>query len=106
MADAKVVFETEDFDLADPGKEQLFSFNCPKKDMQCAGLVIKGRTNAPHDPMNKNGGVAQWDWNGDRDRPTFNPSINCTGCWHGYIRNGRTVDCANKDEPEIKRTRS
>jgi len=39
-----------------------------------------------------------WGWNGDRDRPTLTPSINCLaekdgkptgGCgWHGFITNG------------------
>jgi hypothetical protein len=39
-----------------------------------------------------------WKWNGDRDRPTLQPSVNCIaekdgkptgGCgWHGYITDG------------------
>lgn len=39
-----------------------------------------------------------WGWNGDKDRPTLTPSINCIaekdgkptgGCgWHGFIANG------------------
>lgn len=106
MADAKVRFETEEWEPAEPGKEQTFGFNCPKHDHRCEGLVIISRTKRKHDPQGKNGGVAQWTWNGDRKRPTFAPSINCTGCWHGYIRGGRTVDCSNNEEPEIERTRT
>lgn len=106
MAEAKVTFETEDFDRAEPGKEQLFGFNCPKSDQRCEGLTIFAKTDAKHDPMGQNGGVAQWVWNGNRDNPTFTPSINCASCWHGFIRNGRTVDCAGVEEPEIKRVRT
>jgi len=101
MSNAAVSFETLDFDPADQGKEQTFGFNCPKhKGRQCSGLVIVGRTEYSHDPNNKNGGVAQWNWDGNRESPTFTPSINCTQCWHGYIRNGRCVDVNGNDEPE------
>jgi hypothetical protein len=34
----------------------------------------------------------------NRDAPTFSPSIDCKGCWHGYIRNGRCVDTSGNDE--------
>ena len=43
-----------------------------------------------HRPRGQKGGVAQWDWDGDRERPTFRPSINCGGGWHGYIEKGRS----------------
>ena len=32
-----------------------------------------------------------WNWDGNRDRPTLTPSVNCTGfpCgWHGWLREG------------------
>jgi hypothetical protein len=106
MSDAKVRFETLDYDRADPGHEQTFGFNCPLHDRRCEGLVIAGKTDLPRNPMGKDGGVAQWDWNGDRDRPTFSPSINCGSCWHGYIENGRCVSVSKADEPEIPRTRT
>lgn len=100
MADANVTFETLDYDDAEPGKEQRFGFNCPKHNRRCEGLIIAGRTDLKRDGQSQNGGVAQWDWNGNREQPTFNPSINCGSCWHGYIRDGRTVDCNGTDEPE------
>jgi hypothetical protein len=106
VSDAKVRFETLDFEAATPGKEQRFEFNCPRHDRRCGALVIAGRTALPRDGQNRNGGIAQWDWNGDRERPTFTPSVNCQGCWHGYIRNGRAVDCAGNDEPEILRSKT
>jgi len=74
---------------------------------KCARLLIaEGPHSAAHgvkrDGQNQNDGRAQWDWNGDHENPTFNPSINCEShCgWHGYIRNGRCVDVNGNDEPE------
>lgn len=81
------------------GKEVEFSFQCPKQRFRCGNLLIRGRTTVKHDPANMNGGTAQWSWDGNREAPTFSPSINCKGCWHGYIRAGRCVDTAGKDEP-------
>lgn len=100
MSDAKVEFETLDYDPAGPGQEQRFAFRCPKRGHQCAGLLIAGRSDIKRDGQGRNGGRPQWDWNGDRERPTFAPSINCGGCWHGYIRHGRCVDTGGNDEPE------
>ena len=101
MSDAKVSFETIDWDTAEPGKEQLFGFACPKhKGRRCEGLAIHGRTGWKHDPNGKNGGAAHWHWNGDRTNPTFTPSVNCGNCWHGFIENGRCISCSKTDEPE------
>lgn len=33
--------------------------------------------------------AASCNWvNGDRERPTFSPSINCKDCWHGSYAKG------------------
>jgi hypothetical protein len=29
-----------------------------------------------------------WGWNGHLERPTLTPSIDCKGCWHGFITDG------------------
>ncbi|HTR86205.1 MAG TPA: DUF6527 family protein [Reyranella sp.] len=100
MSDAKVEFETLDYELAAPGAEQRFSFLCPRRGRRCGALIIAGKTELKRDGQNQNGGIAQWDWDGNRESPTFKPSINCGGCWHGYIENGRCVDTHHKDEPE------
>lgn len=102
MSDAQVTFDSLDLDGDGvPGTEQLFGFACPKvKGRRCGYLLIAGKTDIPRDGQNQNGGQAQWDWDGNREAPTFTPSINCLGCWHGYIRNGRCVDCSGNDEPE------
>ena len=68
----------------------------------CSGLLIAGRSDIKRDGQGGNGGRPQWDWDGNREAPTFSPSINCGSCWHGYIRAGRCVDTAGKDEPEPK----
>lgn len=100
MSDAKVTFATLDDLGAAPGAEQTFAFACPKHaGRRCELLVIAGRTSLKRDPQGKNGGIAQWDWDGNRAAPTFAPSINCGGCWHGYIRAGRCVDTSGRDEP-------
>lgn len=93
-----------------------FTFRCVKGNKntlpgeepeECGNLLIAVSPHSvahgvPRDPDNRNGGRAQWDWDGDRAAPTFSPSINCQGyCgWHGYIRNGRCVETSGADEPE------
>lgn len=101
MSDAAVTFETLEYEAAAPGEEQRFEFQCPKHARRCAALVIAGRTNLKRDPGGRNGGIAQWDWDGNREAPTFTPSVNCKGCWHGYIRKGRCVDTSGHDEPTL-----
>lgn len=101
MSDAAVRFGRLDDLEVTPGQEQTFSFACPKhRGRRCEGLVIVGRTALKRNPQGQDGGVAQWTWNGDRERPTFAPSINCTRCWHGFIENGRCVGVNHQDEPE------
>ena len=101
MSAANVKFDSFDDLNCAPGKEESFRFSCPiHKGRECGSLIIAGRTDLPRDGQNQNGGIAQWDWNGNRDAPTFTPSVNCKGCWHGYIRGGRCVSVAGQDEPE------
>lgn len=108
MSDARVVFHSKgarrfhhERGGVEAGHEQAFSFQCPLYDRRCGDLLIAGRSAVKRDGQNKNGGAAQWDWDGDRDAPTFTPSVNCGGCWHGYIRAGRCVDVHGADEPGV-----
>lgn len=93
MSDAKVKFETLDYDDAQLGQEERFGFKCPKHPTnRCEGLLIR---KGDHHPS--------WIWDGNRERPTFSPSINCGSCpgkWHGFIENGRCVTQQRTDEPE------
>lgn len=100
MSDAVVKFETLNDLEAAPGQEQAFSFACPKHRRRCGSLIIAGKTTLKHDPQGQNGGIAQWAWDGNREKPTFSPSVNCGSCWHGFIENGRCVDVSKNDEPE------
>lgn len=100
MSDAKVLFHSADHQPAKASNGVRFSFQCPLYDRRCGNLLIAGRTGLKRDGQNKNGGVAQWDFDGNAKRPTFKPSINCQGCWHGYIRNGRCRNTNGLDEPE------
>lgn len=34
-----------------------------------------------------------WGWDGNLDKPTFEPSIHHPGVWHGYMRAGRLESC-------------
>lgn len=102
MSDAKVTFEDIGYEPAAPGQEVRFDFNCPKHARRCGGIIIAGRIpGLKRDGQNQNGGVAMWDWDGNRETPTFSPSINCGRCWHGYIENGRCVTAQKVEEPEL-----
>jgi hypothetical protein len=103
MSAANVSFVTESEERAYPGLEQMFYFTCPRNGHACGPLLIAGRTAHKRDGQNRDGGRAQWDWDGDADTPTFTPSVNFSHCWHGYIRNGRCVDVNGGDEPEPER---
>ncbi len=39
-----------------------------------------------------------WVLTGSIDAPTLHPSINCGGCWHGYIEQGVFLTTAKKPE--------
>ena len=97
--------------VADGETPQRFTFRCVGWNrgrdsrlppIKCANLLIAGSGHGiKRDPNGQNGGRPQWDFDGNREAPTFSPSINCEGhCgWHGYIRAGRCVDTNGVDEP-------
>jgi hypothetical protein len=91
---ANVTFHDQDWEKTTvPGAEVYFGFDCPThKGRRCDLLLIRDRSGSSR---------PSWNWNGDREVPTFQPSINHKGCWHGYIINGRCVKTDQKtDEPE------
>lgn len=92
MSAALVTFAKLGLEDAAPGEEECFGFKCPKGRGRCEGLLLRGRG---HDVPQRT-----WMWSGSRANPTFAPSINCQGCWHGFIENGRCVDTNHQDEPE------
>ena len=34
-----------------------------------------------------------WHWDGNRGKPTLNPSVHHVGHWHGWLRDGVWVSC-------------
>ena len=90
---------------------QRFTFRCvgynrgrhPGLEPVTCGMLLIANSGhgVKRDGQGQNGGRPQWDWDGNRDAPTFSPSVNCEKhCgWHGYIRAGRCVDTSGKDEP-------
>lgn len=92
MSEAKVNFIDEDWNEAAPGAEVFFGFACPlHAGRRCEFLPIRGRTT---------GGGDTWEWDGNREAPTFSPSVNHKSCWHGYVEKGRCVSTSKVDEPE------
>jgi hypothetical protein len=51
-----------------------FACRCRSQPGAWCGVKVRGRG---HDIENRS-----WTWNGDFDRPTLAPSIDCKGCWH------------------------
>lgn len=79
-----------------PGEEGRLDFACPRGHGRCGAIII-GNGHKPD-------GGKTWKWNGDADRPSLEPSINCrshdpetgekfAGCgWHGHLTNGEFTD--------------
>lgn len=74
-----------------------FRFRCRQASGTC-DVLMRGRG---HDVPNKT-----WVWDGNVDRPTLSPSINCTTptddgtpCWHGFIEKGVFVNVNKQPEP-------
>lgn len=92
MSAAKVTFWNADWEDPKVGEEMFFNFECPlHKGRRCEGLAIRGRVD---------GKGPTWEWDGNREAPTFSPSVNHTTCWHGFIEKGRCVNTSKVDEPE------
>ena len=76
-----------------PAATAHITFVCPKG-QRCSALLGPTHVGRPTPDA-----LCIWGWNGDKDRPTLTPSINCLavkddgtpagGCgWHGHIANG------------------
>lgn len=82
-------------------KPVRFGFKCPRGRGWCYGLLIAGATLSGGYVIKHQEGRPCWDWDQNREAPTFSPSINClshnpsnpsekyAGCgWHGHIQKG------------------
>lgn len=78
-----------DFELVPPNgwNKGSLHFICPRR--RYCGVMIR------HGEFQETG-VKRWGFNGDREKPTLTPSINCqgpSGCgWHGFIINGEMTN--------------
>lgn len=85
-------FESLDYEDAPPeaippGAEGRFVFGCPKGRGYCGGIIIGNGFKPQH------GACPTWQWDGNPDKPTLTPSINCKGCWHGWLTAGEFKTC-------------
>lgn len=64
-----------------PDQVHRVAFRCRGGDRWCS-INLRGRG---HDIQKMS-----WQWDGNVDRPTLEPSINCNSdkCWHGFITAG------------------
>ncbi len=67
-----------------PAATAHIQFVCPNR-QRCAILIGPAHVNRPTPDA-----LPIWGWNGDRDRPTLIPSIDCSRVcgWHGHIVDG------------------
>lgn len=79
-----------------PGERGRFSFACPRGTGHCGSIVIGNGLKPPGDRT--------WEWDGNMERPTLKPSVNClagptgnpknpgehyAGCgWHAFVTDG------------------
>jgi hypothetical protein len=65
-------------------KRDRLHFDCPRRPGHECSVLLKPW------PIQ---GAPTWEWDGNAEAPTLNPSINCGACgWHGYIRAGSCVE--------------
>lgn len=73
-----------------PEAVDRFAFRCRQGGDRWCSVNLRGRG---HDVPNKN-----WAWDGSVNAPTIAPSVNCRGCWHGYIEGGVFLTTAKVPE--------
>ncbi len=67
MSDARVIQYTND-------KGAYVEWDCPRQEGRVCTVPTK---DAREDG---------WDWDGNKEEPTLQPSVHCLGCdWHGHI---------------------
>ena len=79
-----VKFQQPDPEFGDPWG---IMFQCPCGCGNLGWLPVRNPENVTH---------PSWEWNGDKQRPTLNPSVYNTGMpckWHGWLRSGEWVQC-------------
>ena len=75
-------------DITDPAKVDTLEFTCPRTGKYCGSILVG------HQVKPNMGSTPTWKWDGNLERPTLEPSINCvSGCgWHGHLQQGEWRD--------------
>lgn len=83
-----------------PAQVCRFAFRCRQGADWCSVLLRNRGQNVPN---------KMWDWDGNLDRPTLTPSINCTTprddgqpCWHGWLKQGTFMQADNKTPEQMQ----
>jgi len=94
-ADGRFEFRNIDDAPVEPGTDAAnvhrFAFGCRSRPDRMCSVNLRGRG---HDMAKRS-----WTWDGDFNRPTLSPSINCESCWHGFIVAGVFLTQAKTPEP-------
>lgn len=64
--------------------QRRFWFVCPGACKSIAPIALR--------PV-VDGSPQSWEFDGNLDAPTLQPSINHVGCWHGWLRAGEFTPC-------------
>jgi hypothetical protein len=80
------------WDGTDAGDVHRFAYRCRGQPGAWCSVNLRGRG---HDVDQRS-----WAWDGNFDKPTLTPSINCAGCWHGFIEGGVFNNTDHKPEAQ------
>lgn len=78
-------YERGEFEvITEPSGQCRFWFVCPGPCKSIAAIALRPVVDSS---------AQSWDFDGNLEAPTLNPSINHVGCWHGWLRNGEFTSC-------------
>lgn len=68
----------------EPSGQRRFWFVCPGHCKALTAIALR--------PV-VDGSAQSWEFDGNLEAPTLQPSINHVGCWHGWLKNGEFTSC-------------
>jgi hypothetical protein len=69
----------------EPSGQRRFWFVCPGPCRGIAAIALR--------PVIDRHTKQSWEFDGNMEAPTLEPSINHVGCWHGWLRSGVFTSC-------------
>lgn len=70
--------------IEEPSGQKRFWFVCPGPCKSVAPIALR--------PV-VDGSAQSWEFDGNLEEPTLQPSINHLGCWHGWLKAGEFTSC-------------